>query len=461
MAETFDYVVIGAGPGGYSSAIRAAQLGLKTAVIERENAGGVCLNWGCIPTKALLTSAHLMHKLEAGKLGIAVEGKVKADLPAIIDRSRQVATRLQTGVKSLFKKYGVTLIEGDAAFVSKTQLKVKGTAGETQVNFKNVCIATGARARALPNLPFSKKIWQYRDALLAKDLPASLTVIGGGAIGLEFADFYQCLGSKVTLIEMAPHILPNDDIKVASHLRKALEQRGMQIFEGAQITANQENSSGVETKLKTADGKEEKVQSAVMLVAIGVMPNTEDLAIDAFGILDEKKFIRVDEHFRTKEANIFAIGDVTPGKLLAHRAAHQGIHVAENLAGKKPAPLAEIPGCIYTSPQVATIGPSEKQLTEAKREFAVGEFPWIASGMALAAAEQNAFTRVFTDKKTGEILGAQIVGENAAELIGQVSLAMGSELLAEDFLHAVMPHPTLSETVFESFGVLEKASVNY
>jgi dihydrolipoamide dehydrogenase len=461
MAETFDYVVIGAGPGGYSSAIRAAQLGLKTAVIERENAGGVCLNWGCIPTKALLTSAHLLHKVQAGKLGITVEGKITADLPAIIDRSRQVATRLQTGVKSLFKKYGVTLFEGTAVFTSKTQLKIKATTGETQVNFKNACIATGARARALPQLPFSKKVWQYRDALLAKELPASLTVIGGGAIGLEFADFYQCLGSKVTLIEMAPHILPNDDLKVASHLRKALEQRGMQIFEGAQITANAENAQGVETKLKAADGKEGIIQSAVMLVAIGVQPNTEDLGIDAFGILDEKKFIRVDEHLQTKEKNIFAIGDVTPGKLLAHRAAHQGIHVAENLAGKNPAAVAEIPGCIYTSPQVATIGLSEKQLSETKRDFAVGEFPWLASGMALAAAEQNAFTRVFTDKKTGEILGAQIVGENAAELIGQVSLAMGSELLAEDFLHAVMPHPTLSETVFEAFGVLEKASVNY
>lgn len=461
MAETFDYVVIGAGPGGYSSAIRAAQLGIKTAVIERENAGGVCLNWGCIPTKALLTSAHLLHKVHAGKLGLKVSGNVEADLPAIIDRSRQVAARLQTGVKSLFKKYGVALIEGNASFAAKTQLKVKAAAGETAVHFKNVCIATGARARALPQLPFSKKVWQYRDALVAKELPATLTVIGGGAIGLEFADFYQCLGSKVTLIEMAPHILPNDDTKVATHLRKILEQRGMQIYEGAQITANTENASGVETRLKTGDDKEQIIQSDILLVAIGVQPNTEDLGIEAFGVLDEKKFVRVDASFRTKEANIFAIGDVTPGKLLAHRAAHQGIYVAEKLAGKNPAPVAEIPGCIYTSPQVATIGLSEKQLTEAKREFHTGEFPWIASGMALAAAEQNGFSRVFTDKKTGEILGAQIVGENAAELIGQVSLAMGSELLADDFLHAVMPHPTLSETVFEAFGILEKASVNY
>jgi dihydrolipoamide dehydrogenase len=459
--ENFDYIVIGAGPGGYSSAIRAAQLGLKTAVIEREHAGGVCLNWGCIPTKALLTSAHLLHKINTGKLGLTVAGKVTADLPAIIDRSRQVASRLQTGVKSLFKKYGVTLIEGNAAFAGKTQLKIKTAAGETQVTFKNACIATGARARALPQLVFSKKVWQYRDALVAKELPATLTVIGGGAIGLEFADFYQCLGSQVTLIEMAPHILPNDDLKVASHLRKALEQRGMQIFEAAQITATLENSSGVETKIKTADGKEEKIQSVALLVAIGVQPNTEDLAVEGLGILDEKKFIPVNEHFQTKEKNIYAIGDVTPGKLLAHRAAHQGIHVAESLAGRNPAPLGEIPGCIYTSPQVATIGLSEKQLTEAKREFRIGEFPWLASGMALAAAEQNGFSRMFTDKKTGEILGAQIVGESAAELIGQVSLAMGSELLADDFLHAVMPHPTLSETVFEAFGVLEKSSVNY
>lgn len=460
MAESFDYVVIGAGPGGYSSAIRAAQLGLKTAVVEKENAGGVCLNWGCIPTKALLTSAHLYHKIGAGKLGLVVEGKVRADLPAIIDRSRQVAMRLQNGIKSLFKKYGVTLFEGTAAFVSKTQIKVAGGSA-AEINFKNACIATGARARALPQVPFSQKIWQYRDALVQKELPETLTVIGGGAIGLEFADFYQCLGSRVTLIEMAPHILPNDDVKIAGALRKALEQRGMAFFEAAQIISTVENAAGVETRLKTSDGKEEGIQSSAMLVAIGVQPNTENLGIDSFGILDEKKFIRVNADLQTSVANIYAIGDVTPGKLLAHRAAHQGIYVAEKLAGKKVSPLSEVPGCIYTSPQVATIGLTEKQLNEAKRDFKIGEFPWIASGMALAAAEQSGFTRVFTDKKTGEILGAQILGENAAELIGQVSLAMGSELLADDFIHAIMPHPTLSETVFEAFAVGEGGSVSY
>lgn len=461
MAENFDYVVIGAGPGGYSSAIRAAQLGLKTAVVEKENAGGVCLNWGCIPTKALLSSAHLLHKLQGGKLGIKVRGSVAGDLPEIIERSRAVANRLQNGIKSLFKKYGVTLIEGTATFKSPAQLTVAQANEKRELAFKNACIATGARARALPQLPFSKRVWQYRDALVQKELPKTLVVIGGGAIGLEFADFYQCLGSKVTLIEMAPHILPNDDLKVASHLRKALEQRGMQIFEGAQILSSSEGKEMLQFTLKANDGKEAKIDADAALVAIGVQPNTESLGVDSLGILDERKFIAVDKNQRTKITNIYAIGDATPGKLLAHRAAHQGIFVAELIAGKKPHTVGEISGCIYTSPQVATIGMSEKQLSESKRAFKIGEFPWIASGMALAAAEQNGFTRVFTDTATGEILGAQIVGENAAELIGQVSLAMGSELLADDFLHAVFPHPTFSETVFQAFAVLEGVAVDY
>jgi len=406
MAENFDYVVVGAGPGGYSSAIRAAQLGLKTAVVERENAGGICLNWGCIPTKALLTSAHLFHKLNAGKLGIGVEGKLIANLPEIIDRSRQVAARLQTGVKSLFKKYGVTLIEGNARFADKASLKIQSTGAETALAFRNACIATGARARALPQLAFSRNIWQYRDALVQKELPPSLIVVGGGAIGLEFADFYLSLGSKVTLVEMAPHILPNDDTKIASALKKSLEARGMSIHEGAQITEVKESANGVAMSLKTADSKEEKISAAALLVAIGVVPNTENLGIDAWELLDERKFLRVNEHYQTSVPNIFAIGDVTFGKLLAHRAAHQGIYVAEYLAQKNPPPVGEIPGCIYTSPQVATIGLTEKQLGDEKREFAVGEFPWLASGMAIAAAAQNGFSRVFTDKKTGEILGA-------------------------------------------------------
>lgn len=460
MAATYDYVVIGAGPGGYSSANRAAQLGLKTAVIERENAGGVCLNWGCIPTKALLTSAHLYHKIQAGKLGISIEGKAVANLGEIVDRSRNVAARLQTGVKSLFKKYGVTLIEGTARLAGDA-LEVKTATGTQTIHYKHLCIATGARARALPQLPFSPKVWQYRDALVQKNLPERLIVVGGGAIGLEFADFYQCLGSKVTLVEMAPHILPNDDIKIATALRKALEQRGMAFYEGAQISAVAENTAGVTMTLKTTDGKSESLAASAMLVAIGVQPNTEDLGAAELGLTDEKKFIRIDGNCRTAKSNIYAIGDVTAGKLLAHRAAHQGVYVAELIAGKNPQPPGEIPGCIYTSPQVATIGLTEKQLTEQKREFSLAEFPWLASGMALAAAEQNGFTRVFADKKTGEILGAQIVGEHAAELIGQVSLAMGSELLADDFLHAVMPHPTLSETVFQSFAVLEKACVDF
>lgn len=461
MANTFDYVVVGAGPGGYSSAIRAAQLGLKTAVVERENAGGVCLNWGCIPTKALLTSAHLFHKINAGKLGIGVEGKLVANLPEIIDRSRQVANRLQTGIKSLFKKYGVTLIEGNAQFADKTSLKIQSANAETTVSFRNACIATGARARALHGLAFSKKVWQYRDALVQKELPQNLIVVGGGAIGLEFADFYLSLGSKVTLVEMAPHILPNDDAKVASALKKALEARGMVIHEGAQISAMKESATGVAMSIKTADSKEEKISADALLVAIGVVPNTENLGVDAWGLLDDHKFVRVNEHYQTSVPNIFAIGDVTFGKLLAHRAAHQGVYVAEYLAKKNPAPVGEIPGCIYTSPQVATIGLTEKQLGDQKRAYAVGEFPWLASGMAIAAAAQNGFSRVFTDKNTGQILGAQIVGENAAELIGQVSLAMNSELLADDFVRAVFPHPTLSETVAEAFAVLAGESVNY
>jgi dihydrolipoamide dehydrogenase len=459
MASDFDYVVIGAGPGGYSSAIRAAQLGLKTAVVEKENAGGVCLNWGCIPTKALLTSAHLLLKLREGKLGVTAPGGVSADLPAIIDRSRAVAARLETGVKSLFKKYGVTLIQGTAAFASPNELIIDG-ANKQHLRFKQACIATGASARALPSLPFSSRVLSYRAALVQKTLPKKLTVIGGGAIGLEFADFYQCLGAEVTLLEMAPHILPNEDARVAAALRRALEQRGMKILEAAKIVAAAETAEGVRFDIEY-NGQKINLASDAALVAIGVTPNTAGIGIDKFGIVDERGFVRHDENFMTAVNGIFAIGDVTAGKLLAHRAAHQGIYVAEFIAGKNPRPVGEIPACIYTSPQVATIGRSEEELKQAKREYKVGEFPWLASGMALAAEEKNGFSRVFTDAKTGEILGAQIVGENAAELIGQVSLAMGSELLADDFLHAVMPHPTLSETVFQAFAVLEGVAVDY
>jgi dihydrolipoamide dehydrogenase len=461
MAEHFDYVVIGAGPGGYSSAIRAAQLGKKTAVIEKENAGGVCLNWGCIPTKALLSSAHLVHKLQSGKLNISIDGQIKADLPGIIDRSRGVADRLQNGIKALFKKYGVTLIEGTATLEGPDSVRVDAKAGAQKVKFTDLCIATGASARPLPALPFSKNVWQYRDALVQKKLPQSLVVIGGGAIGLEFADFYQCLGTKVTLVEMAPHILPNDDTKVALALRKALQQNGMDIFEGCQLSEFQEAKDSVTAQLETSDGKKSQLKAEAFLIAIGVVPNTKNMGLEELGIVDERGFLKVDANLRTSKDHIYAIGDVTPGKLLAHRAAHQGIFVAEKIAGHQVAPIPEIPGCIYTSPQVATIGLSETDLTAQKRAFKASEFPWMASGMALAAAVQSGFSRVFTDTKTGEILGAQIVGENAAELIGQVSLAMGSELLADDFLHAVMPHPTLSETIAEAFAVSEEACVNF
>lgn len=459
MAFDFDYVVIGAGPGGYSSANRAAQLGLKTAVIEKENAGGVCLNWGCIPTKALLTSAHLLQKLKEGKLGISAPGGFTADLAAIVERSRAVASRLEIGVKSLFKKYGVTYIAGTAEFVSENAIAVKG-AEPQEIHFRHACIATGASARALPQLPFSPRIWSYREALQQKVLPPQLTVIGGGAIGLEFADFYQCLGSEVTLIELAPHILPNDDAKVATALRRALEQRGMKILEAARIVSAQESGDKVHFAVEHNNQKLQWTSSAA-LVAIGVTPNTTGIGLEKLGILDERGFVRVNENLQTAKPHIFAIGDVTPGKLLAHRAAHQGVFVAEFIAGKKPQPVGEIPGCIYTSPQVATVGRSEEELKKANRAYTTGEFPWLASGMALAAEEKNGFSRVLIDATTGEILGAQIVGEHAAELIGQVSLAMGSELLPEDFLQAVMPHPTLAETIFQAFAVAEKVCVDY
>lgn len=459
MANEFDYVVLGAGPGGYSSAIRAAQLGLRTAVVEKENAGGVCLNWGCIPTKALLTSAHLLLKLREGKLGITAKDGFSADLPAIIDRSRAVAARLETGVKSLFKKYGVALIQGTAAFTSPNEIAVDGPVKQ-QLRSRQACIATGASARPLPLLQFSSRVWNYRAALVQKALPRTLTVIGGGAIGLEFADFYQCLGAEVTLLELAPHILPNDDAKVASALRRALEQRGMKILESAKILAATETAGGVTLAIEH-NGQKQNLASDAVLVAIGVAPNTAGIGIERFGILDERGFVRVDANQQTAAKGIFAIGDVTAGKLLAHRAAHQGIFVAEFIAGKNPQPVGEVPACIYTSPQVATVGRSEEELIQAKRDYKVGEFPWLASGMAMAAEEKDGFSRVFTDAATGEILGAQIVGEHAAELIGQVSLAMGSELLADDFLRAVMPHPTLSETVFQAFAVLEGVAVDY
>lgn len=372
MEQQFDYVVIGAGPGGYSSAIRAAQLGLKTAIIEREHAGGVCLNWGCIPTKALLSSAHLLLRLREQKLGIVAEG-LRAELPTIIDRSRAVAARLESGIKSLFKKYGVHFIAGEAKFASEHELEVSGE-NQQKIRFRNVCIATGARARPLPQLPFSARVWSYRDALLKKELPKSLLVIGGGAIGLEFADFYNCLDSQVVLVEAAAHILPAEDSKVATALRRALEGRGIVFYEGATITAAREDTNKIIVEIEHG-GHKKTLEADAALVAIGVVPNTDTLGVEKFGILDERGFVRTDERLATAKPHIYAIGDVVPGKLLAHRAAHQGIFVAELLAGKNPMPPGEIPACIYTSPQVASIGKTEEELRKSGRKFRIGEFP--------------------------------------------------------------------------------------
>ncbi len=442
MAE-WDVVVVGAGPGGYPAAIRAAQLGLKTACIEREKAGGVCLNWGCIPSKALLKTAELAQKIEHAKdFGLEVTG-FQVDYPAVIGRSRKVAERFEKGVHGLFKKYGVTLIRGEARFLGAGQVAV----GEEQHTAKHLILATGARAKLFPGLIVDgERVVTYREAIVSTLRPKSATVLGSGAIGMEFAWFWHALGAEVTVVEALPEILPREDAEASAAVRKEMAKNGMKFLLGRKATGAVKDGDGTLTTLD--DGTE--LRADVALVALGIAPNTAGLA--ELGIQLDRGFVAIDDDCRTSVPGIYAIGDMTTKGGLAHTAMAQAHSCVERIAGKHALPVdySSIPSCTYCQPQIASVGQTEAQLTAAGRKYKVGRFPFLANGKAQGAGSAAGFVKVLIDEKYGEILGAHIVGHEATELIGEFTLARVAEATAETLLHTVHAHPTFSEACFEA-----------
>lgn len=451
MAETsFDCVVIGAGPGGYVAAIRAAQLGMKTAVIEKEAPGGVCLNWGCIPTKALLKSAELYQTIRhASNFGLSV-GEVNIDFPAIIARSRGVVDRMTKGVQYLFKKHKIELIMGHGRFLAPGKLSV----GDDTVLYKDVIIATGARARTFPNLPVDRqRIITYRQALEINELPKSLLVIGAGAIGVEFAYFFAALGSQVTLVEVLENILPIEDQEVSKQLEKSLSRLGITIKTKSMVETLGRDGNTVRARIKSGENVEEW-SGDYCLVAVGVQGNVEELSLESVGVQVEKSYIKVDKFYRTNVPHIYAIGDINGPPWLAHVASHEGIIAAEYIAGKNPHPLdySSIPGCTYCQPQVASIGLTEKQAREKNLKIRVGRFPFTASGKAVATNETEGFVKVVIDEDLEEVLGVHIIHSEATELIGEASIIRSHEGVATSVFNTVHAHPTLSEALMEAMG---------
>src|SRR4028119_2294478 len=445
MADTYALIVLGSGPGGYVAAIRASQLGLKTAIVEREKLGGICLNWGCIPTKALLRTSEINHYLtHASAYGLGAE-KVSFDLAKIVERSRKVAAQLNGGVKGLMKKNKITVVEGEGALAGKGKLKV----GDRTLEAKHIIIATGARAR---DLPFAKadgeRIWTYRHAMVPKVMPTKLLVIGSGAIGVEFASFYSDMGAEVTIVEMLDRILPVEDEDVSAFVHKALTKQGMKLHVSSGVEKLETGANGVKATLKGGDVQE----FSHAIVAIGIVPNTEAIGLEALGGKTDRGHIVVDGYGRTNVEGVYAIGDVTGPPWLAHKASHEGVVCIEAIAQLNPHPFEtwNIPGCTYSRPQVASVGLTEAKAKEAGRKVKVGKFPFIGNGKAIALGEAEGFVKTVFDEATGELLGAHMVGAEVTELIQGYAVARQLETTEEDLMHTIFPHPTLSEMMHES-----------
>lgn len=453
MADKYDLVVVGAGPGGYVAAIRAAQLGLKTACVERERAGGICLNWGCIPTKALLKSAESMHTIRrAAEFGIKIEGPIGFDWSKVISRSRGVADKLARGVEHLFKKYGVTHIPGTATLSGRGKIEVATPNGKQGLETQRVLLATGARAKMLPGIEADgDRIVTYREAMVLPEVPKSVVVIGAGAIGIEFADFWNAFGVDVTVIEAAPRILPIEDQEISEALTRALKKKGMVIHTGCKVESVKVTGN-VTTTFAGNDSKSQSVTSERLLMAVGVRANVEGFGLEGMGVLLDRGFVQVDDHYRTTSPGIWAVGDCAGPPLLAHVAMAEGIACVEEMAGKHPhgVDYNAIPGCTYCDPEVASIGKTEAQAREAGLDINVGRFPFGVNGKALAAGYTDGFIKVITNKVHGEIVGVHALGHGVTDLIAEMSLAMRSEATAHDILATVHPHPTLSEVMYEA-----------
>lgn len=449
--QNFDVVVIGAGPGGYVAAIRASQLGKKVAVVEKEHLGGVCLNWGCIPTKALLRSAEVLHLINhANDFGISVSN-VKFDLGKMVERSRKIAAQLSTGIKGLLAKNKVTVINGEATFENPTTLKIQGDKPET-IKAKNIIIATGARARMLPGIESHPRIWSAKQAMTPEFTPKSLLVIGSGAIGIEFASFYRTLGVEVTVVEMQPKILPNEDNEISTLAQKQFEKSGIKFHLGA--TSKLDPSKDCVNVTISKDGKDiEKTKVDAVIVAIGIIGNTENLGLEKTKVKVEKGQIFTNEWCETTEKGVYAIGDVAGAPWLAHKASHEAILAAEHIAGVKnlhPMNKTNIPGCTYSHPQIASIGLTEEKAKAEGKTLKIGKFPYRANGKAIALGDTEGLIKTIFDAKTGELLGAHMIGAEVTELIQGFAIGKTLETTEEELMHTIFPHPTLSEMMHES-----------
>jgi len=448
MSTKFDVIIIGSGPGGYVTAIRAAQLGMKTAIVEKSELGGVCLNWGCIPTKALLRSAEVYTNMQhASNYGLSAQ--TGFDLAAIVKRSRSIAGQLSGGIKHLMKKNKVTVIDGFAALTKASPAPNVVVDGKTYTA-KHVILATGARARTIPQAglePDGKYIWTAKEAMVPEKMPRRLLVIGSGAIGMEFASFYNAFGAKVTVVEMVDRILPAEDAEISAMAEKSFKKQGMDIRTGAQVKSVKPGANSVTVDI---DGKAEEFDNIVL--AIGIVGNVEDMGLEALGVEIDRTHITVDEFSRTKVPGLYAIGDVTTPPWLAHKASHEGIICIEKIAGGSPHPLdaGKIPGCTYCHPQIASVGMSEANAIDAGHKIRVGRFPFIGNGKAIALGEPEGMVKTVFDASTGELLGAHMIGAEVTELIQGYTIAMGLETTEHELMETVFPHPTLSEMMHEA-----------
>jgi dihydrolipoamide dehydrogenase len=459
--ESYDVIVIGSGPGGYVTAIRAAQLGFKTAIVERDYLGGICLNWGCIPTKALLRSAEVFHYLQHAKDYGLSAGAVGFDAKAVVERSRKVAKRLNDGVAFLMKKNKIAVIWGEAALEAPGRVAVKasrtpapkGVLGAGSYQGKHIIIATGARPRVLPGLePDKKLVWTYFEAMVPEEVPKSLLVVGSGAIGIEFASFFRTLGSEVTVVEVLPQILPVEDAEIAAFARKRFERQGIKIMTGAKVAKFDRKGDGVTATIDDGKGGTQSLSVERVISAVGVVGNIENLGLEKLGVKTERGAIVVDGYGRTNVNGICAIGDVAGPPQLAHKAEHEGVVCIEAIKGLGPHPLdkLKIPGCTYCNPQIASVGLTEAKAKELGREIKVGRFPFVGNGKAIALGEDQGLVKTIFDAKTGQLLGAHMVGAEVTELIQGFVIAMQLETTEEELMHTVFPHPTLSEMMHES-----------
>jgi len=468
MADQYDLIVIGAGPGGYVAAIRGAQLGMKVAIVEREHMAGICSNWGCIPTKALLRSAEIYsHMSHAKDYGLTAE-KFGFEIDAVVKRSRAIAAQMNNGVQFLMKKNKVDIIWGEAVITKPGEITVaptkkaivqpqgpvpKNPLGEGTYKAKNIIIATGARPRVLPGIePDGDRIWTYFEAMKPAAMPKSLVVMGSGAIGIEFASFYRSMGADVTVIELLPQIMPVEDAEIAGLARKRLEKRGIKILTDAKVAKVDKSKTGVVAHVELKNGEKQQIAGEFLISAVGVQCNTENLGLEKIGVNIDRGAIVTDGYGKTNVEGVWAIGDVAGPPMLAHKAEHEAVITVEKIAGLKVHALEKlkVPGCTYCEPQVASVGLTEAKAKEAGREIKVGRFPFVGNGKAIALGEPDGLVKTIFDAKTGELLGAHMVGAEVTELIQGFVIAMNLETTEEELMHTIFPHPTLSETMKES-----------